>query len=216
VNTVPEPSDNWAAIEGAPPTWIPLIPDFTGTPWADRAGYARQAAEWVWLAIGSQQPQDAASREQHVERLTTVILDAYESLSGKVLAHQTFLYIPGPEAPPLPALLGIWKSAGARDERLRYLAGADGHDAIQPPDVEEFSTEHLGSGLRVFSVSKPDEDSAELMGTLAYAFRSEAYQTDIQLRAPSYDLGLLQACADDVDEFARCIFVTPAPGAARG
>lgn len=212
---VPQPSDNWATIEGAPPTWVPLIPDFTGTPWRDRAEYSRQAAEWVWLALGSRLDPDAGQREQGIERLAALILDAYGTLPGKVLAHQAFLHIPSLESPPLPVFLGIWKSAGDKNAMLRYFTGADAAETVRPPVIEEFATQSLGSGLRVFMVAQPDKDSAELMGTVAYAFRAEQYATDIQLRALSYDLGLLQACLDGLDEFARCIVPTQDPGAVR-
>ena len=209
---VPQPSDNWAFVEDPPPTWIPLIPDFTGTPWPDRAAYAGWAAQNVALALGS-----ALAPEQREERTTALaetIRDAYEALFGKVLAHQFFLHVPSLEHPPLPVFLGIWKSAGDREEMLDYFTGVDDPAAVAEPVAVDFTTERLGTGRRVYHVAKQSE--GELMATLAYAFRVDEYATDIRLHTISYDLGLLQESVPLIDEFVHRVVPTPDPGAADG
>ena len=112
---------------------------------------------------------------------------------------------------PLPVFLNIWKSADDKDTVLHGLAGADAPGVVRPPSIENVSTGHLGSGLRVYRVTRPDPDSPELLGIIAYAFRCEEYATDIHLQAVSYDLGFLQACLDGLDEFAGCIVCTRSP-----
>jgi hypothetical protein len=207
----PEVSDNWALIEGAPPIWIPLLPAFAGTPWRDRGEYSRAAAGWVWRALGSQLDLAPQEREAGIERLSATVMDAYETSYAR--AHQVFLFVPALDVPPLPVFLNLWKMDGDRDARLRFFAGASAADTVRSPIVEEFRTEHLGRGLRVFRVARETEGSTELTGVLGYAFRSEPYSTDVQLVTGSSDLGYLQACRDGLDEFAGCIVPTRSPDA---
>jgi hypothetical protein len=117
-------------------------------------------------------------------------------------AHQVFLHVLSLDLTPLPVFLNIWKSAEDKDTALRGLASADDPAVVQPPVIGDVGTGHLGSGLRVYRVTRPDPDSPQLLGIIAYAFRCEEYATDIQLQAVSYDLGFLQACFDGLDEFA--------------
>jgi hypothetical protein len=204
-----EVSENWALIEDAPPTWIPLLPQFTGTPWRDQAEYSSVAAGWIVRALGSQ--LSSQEQETMVSRLAAVVVDAYEAIYAR--AHQVFLHVPSLDLAPLPVFLNIWKSEGDKDTVLRGLTGAEDPAVVRPPIIEDVSTGHLGSGLRVYRVTRSAPDSPELLGTIAYAFRSEEYVTDIQLQAVSYDLGFLEACVDGLDEFAGCIVPTRSPDA---
>jgi len=106
---------------------------------------------------------------------------------------------------PLVLYVGIWESDGERDAQLRMLTHADDPGVVEPPIVDEFSTDRLGTGLRTMRYRHLDDGS--LYAGLSYAWRSAEYETDLLLFTSSEDLGRLQRAIPDMDEFARAINV---------
>jgi hypothetical protein len=53
-----------------------------------------------------------------------------------------------PRFRPLPVMLGVWQMTDERDEQLKLLAGYNTTDLVEPPILEDFYTEHLGTGSR--------------------------------------------------------------------
>ena len=79
---------------------------------------------------------------------------------------------------------------------------------IEPPIIDDFTTAHLGQGLRVLRYWHGD-DEGEVAAGLGYAWRSEQYETDLRLFTATGDLARLQQAIPDIDELARQITVVP-------
>ena len=131
--------------------------------------------------------------------------DLYKSWLGQFM----YFYMGPPRYRPLPVMLGVWHMMQERDEQLRLLAGYDTTDLVEPPILEEFYTEHLGTGVKVWCVQKPEKRRQPLCGLLGYAWRSEELETDLHLKTMCTDLGWLQAAMPGIEEFARAIRIVP-------
>lgn len=138
-----------------------------------------------------------------------VMLEMREDMYMHYPGHVMYFYIGPPHRRPLPVMMGIWQMEGERDEQLRELAGYDTIRLVEPPVMEEFTTEHLGTGVKVWCVQKPAKRRPQLVGLLGYAWRSEKLETDLTLRAFCPDLGWLQAAMPGIDEFARALRIVP-------
>jgi hypothetical protein len=110
-----------------------------------------------------------------------------------------------------------------------YYSGAfeDNKAAGKTPIREEFSTDHLGDGIRVIRFvplsaddpQAPDhpqdplapQDPDPVLGALAYHWRTKSPVVDVQLLAFTHELGRLYAALPDFDAFARTIALTATP-----
>lgn len=128
---------------------------------------------------------------------------------ARVPCHQMWIYMRNPVVPPLPVLICNWKMQGERATRLRHLSGADDAASTRPPDVTEFVTDHLGAGIRALHYREREGGIVALVG---YAFRSEEFETDVQISAATSGLEQLENALGDIEEFIRDITVY-APGA---
>ena len=79
-------------------------------------------------------------------------------------------------------MLGVWQTMDDRNEQLRTLAGYNTTDLVEPPILEDFHTEHLGTGVRVWCVQKAEKRRKAVVGLLGYAWRCEELQTDLHLK----------------------------------
>jgi hypothetical protein len=146
-------------------------------------------------------PEDEA-----VKAMLGIREDLYMNWPGQYL----YFYMGPPRFRPLPVMLGVWHMMQERDEQLRLLAGYNTTDLIEPPILEDFSTEHLGTGVKVWCVQKaPRRRSKAVVGLLGYAFRNEELETDLHLKAMCPDLGWLQGAMPHIDEFVRAISIVP-------
>lgn len=183
----------WVRIGYNQKTWIPCLPAFPEG--YDRESYASEVAQIWWASSGLKHSA------VDVARLKTMLSEIHKSIYGHIPCHLAFIHLPDPRLMPLVLYVGIWESTGDRDEQLRMLCHADDPDAVERPVAEEFSTDRLGTGLRVIRYRHlPD---GALYAGLSYAWRSEEYETDLQLWASSEDLARLQRAIDDIEEFAR-------------
>jgi hypothetical protein len=73
-------------------------------------------------------------------------------------------HLPSLQLAPLLVSFGIWEPAGDRITQLRDLTHADDPTLMQPPAVEEFSTEQLGPGLKVLAYT---QNKSVITGTRA-------------------------------------------------
>jgi hypothetical protein len=200
----------WAKVDYKRTLWIPCLaamPDGY-----DTKRWAREFSAAWWSMSGW------PHAENELARLETQLAYIRDNTYGHLPCQLAFIHLPDPRLNPLPVYLAILAARGERSRRLRLLADADDPSAVRPPIVEEFGTDRLGDGLRVLrhctdSPGVPDMASGEepeIYGGLAYAWRSEAYETDLRLFTASPDLGRLQAAIPDIDELARQISVIPA------
>jgi hypothetical protein len=157
-------------------------------------GYDRDS--WAMTAaVAWSQQRGLPAESPEVDRLATMIRAVHKGANLRVRCHQIWIYIPDPFTTPLPVFVAIWRQSGDRDRRLRPLTGADGKSGARKPQVTKVTTEHLGTGLRV--LRQRVRDNGQLQAFLAYAFRVEEHETDLQVfaAAPS-QLALMAASAD--------------------
>ena len=145
-----------------------------------------------------------------VDEAVKAMLEIREDLYMNWPGHFLYFYMGPPRFRPLPVMLGVWQMTNQRDEQLKLLAGYNTTDLVEPPILEDFPTEHLGSGVKVWCVQKaPKRFSKSVAGLLGYAFRNEELETDLHLKAMCSDLGWLQGAMPNIDEFVRAISIVP-------
>lgn len=159
------------------------------------------AREYAQIA----QALGGAPEAEAVEAMLGIREDFYMNWLGQYM----YFYMGPPRHRPLPMMLGIWQMTGERDQQLRMLAGYDTKDLVEPPVMEAFPTEHLGTGVKVWCVQKAQKRSNTVVGLLGYAWRSEELETDLHFKAMCPDLGWLQGAMPGIDEFARALRMVP-------
>jgi hypothetical protein len=187
----------WVRVAADASFWIPCPAAFP--PGIDRESWAREGARVWWEASGLTYPDSA------VDQLAQMLTFIQERAYAKVACHQIWIYLRDPAMPPLPVHIGIWKSKGERELRLRELTGADDKASLRKPDVSETETENLGRGLRVLRYRNTPK--GRLMGILMYGFRSQEFETDVQIFTESGDVRQLTAAHGDIDDFVQGVSV---------
>jgi hypothetical protein len=140
-----------------------------------------------------------------VKAMLEIREDLYKSWLGQYL----YCYMGPPRFRPLPVMLGVWQAMQGRDEQLKLLAGYNTVDLVEPPILEDFYTEHLGTGIKVWCVQRQEKHRRKVVALLGYAFRNEELETDLHLKTMCTDLGWLQAAMPHIDEFVRAISIVP-------
>lgn len=189
----------WISVEYAPWIWIPCPPifpeDFDRDSWA--LLYAR---EWWWKS-------GREHAEPEVGLLARTLAEIHDYAYAHLPMHRGFIHLPDIRLPPLLVAFGIWKAVGEPTAQLRALVHADEPEAIEPPEVAEFDTQRLGSGLKSMSYSRENET---VSGHLDYAWRSEEHATALRMFTASPDLGRLQRAVPDIEQLARGVTVVSA------
>lgn len=185
----------WVRPEGDDRFWIPCAPSLPDE---------YDPATWyTMLATGWAERSGVPLTGPGVEALAAMIERAHDGYT-RVPCHQIWVYLRDPAVPPLPVLIGIWKMQGERTARLRYLSGAGDTAGVRPPDVAEFATDRLGAGLRAIRYRNRND---RVVAALAYAFRAEEFETEVQVSAATPDLRQLGNALGDIDEFVRGLTV---------
>ncbi len=192
----------WVEVDYNPGIWIPCPPFFPDG--FDRQSWARTCAELWWTGSGLTHGSDDA------DRLTAMLESVHESTYADLSCQLAWIHLPDPRLLPLPLRVGIWATRGERDAQLRLLANADDPAALQPPDVTEFRTENLGTGLRTL---RHLHIGGSVCAALNYAWRSEEHETALRLFTATPDLGRLHRAIPDIEEFARAASVVARKGA---
>jgi hypothetical protein len=199
VGLVEQSRRGWPTFGTERSVWIPCPAKFGEGD--DQDSWAQRYATQWWEASGAEHglPQ--------VVWLAKILADLRELTYRPGRCHLAVIHLPPgrPESSeivePLPVDIGVWQLRGEREARLRLLTNAADPDAIEPPIVEEFESDKLGTGLKTLRYARLDDGS--LYGAVNYAFRSEEHETDLRFSCSCPDLGLLQAVTPDVDELAR-------------
>jgi hypothetical protein len=179
--------------------WAMLLPPAST---ADREQAVRPLAETHAIIA---KKLGGAPVDQAVEAMLQIREDLYKSWLGQYL----YFYMGPPRFRPLPVMLGVWQMVQERDEQLKLLAGYNTVDLVEPPILEDFSTEHLGTGIKVWCVQRQEKHRRRVVALLGYAFRNEELETDLHLKAMCPDLGWLQGAMPHIDEFVRAISIVP-------
>lgn len=192
----------WFTVDFDRAIWIPCPPAFP--PGDDRQAWAAQFAETWWQASGLNYGK------RQVTTLKGALEDMHAYIYGQsgIRCHQVLLHLPDPRLAPLPVYFTVFPAEGDPETQLRALTHADGPDAVQPPVVEDCTTQLLGTGLRVRCYLAGSQPSS-LTGVLSYAWRSERYETAVRMFTVSSDLGRLQMAMQDIDELAQAVDIVP-------
>lgn len=209
------PSRYGAYVEVPGPEWVALPSDFAGTDWADASEYAEAMA--AALLVRQREITGGRIPDALQDRVADQIRATYAQVFDVVPAHYHLLYWPDLLKPPIPVFLGAWEPEQDIDSaRLMYAGTWQLGPGMQMPIREDFSSEALGSGVRVvrFVPLNPDEprDPAAVLGVLAYHWRTEEPAADVQLVTFTNELGLLYDALTDLDSFARSIVLTDDTG----
>ena len=144
-----------------------------------------------------------------VDQAVKAMLEMREDLYKSWLGQYLYFYMGPPRFRPLPVMLGVWQMMDERDEQLKLLAGYNTTDLVEPPILEDFPTEHLGTGSRSGACRRHEKRQEGGCRLLGYAFRNEELETDLHLKAMCPDLGWLQGAMPHIDEFVRAISIVP-------
>ena len=187
----------WVKVDVHPRQWIPLA--FAFPDGYDLDSWATTAAT-AWLA------QFDPVESPEVERLATMIRAIHSSATAHLQCHQIWIYLPDWITTPLPVFIAIWRQSGERRRRLRQLTGADDKSSMPKPRVTKVATERLGTGLRVLS-QRVQGKNGQPVAMLAYAFRVEEHETDLQIFAYASDPLPLMAAGADIKRLVEGITV---------
>jgi len=188
----------WVKVDVDLRQWIPLafaFPDgYDLDLWATTAATA-------WLA-----QWEPPVESPEVERLATMIRAIHKSADAHLQCHQIWIYLPDWFTTPLPVCIAIWRQSGERRRRLRLLTGADDKSCTPKPRVTKVATGRLGTGLRVLR-QRAQGDNGQPVAMLAYAFRVEEHETDLQVFAVASDPLPLMAAGAEIKRLVEGITV---------
>lgn len=181
-----------------PTEWLLLPAQWNSE--SERDDWAQGSAEMLWRAHGRRPKR--RERKSLAVRLSQIA----EGLPKALFAHHIFLYMPDPLRMPVVLYAVKIPIEGDRSSRQREGCRAD-ETTIQSAEVEKFSTERLGAGLS--SLCYWTSSDGDLMASRNYAWRCEEFGIDLWLRSVSVDPGWLTANVDEMDDFARGIWLNP-------
>ena len=95
----------------------------------------------------------AGENKAREKKAAKEMLAAREQIYLNWLGQYAYFYVGPPRYEPLPAMIGVWVMMNERDEQLRWLAGYKTTDQAERSVLEEFSTEHLGTGVKAWTVT---------------------------------------------------------------
>lgn len=177
--------------------WIPVPAGFPAELGLDRGSWATVAANAWWEQSGLQHGPDA------VDKLAFMLEALREQGYAAIPCHQIWALYRDVALPLLPLHIGIWMMTGERDQQLRALSGAADPHVVRQPITTSFRTDALGNGFRTLRHIK--SESGAVCGMLGFAFRSEEFQTDVQVLSGSPDLRQLQRAIPDIEDFVRAM-----------
>ncbi|MFJ7331716.1 hypothetical protein ACIQUU_00455 [Streptomyces sp. NPDC101116] len=197
---------SWLDIEYDLDVWLEIPPRWTigaTEPWEDDdrrtpLEWAAETAE-VWWEEHEEDPVTG-----QVELLTDTLAACVEQYPKMFPGFEVLLYLPSPTELPLPVFVSDFPSQGEKTEELRRVTLADDDGAIEPPIIEEFVTEALGTGVRVLRYSVDSESNA-VVSSLRYAWRSEEHGRDVVVITGSPAPSQVLRSLDDMDELAHSI-----------
>jgi hypothetical protein len=177
----------------------------------DQGSWARRHAARWWTQSGT------GHGDEQVAGLARLLLELRAITYRAGTCHVAVIHLPGPGPEPRPLAVGVgaWEMRGQRAARLRKLVCADDELVIEPPAVEEVRAPALGAGLRSIRYARDREGL--VYGAVNWAFRCEAYETDLRFAAGCPYPGRLQAAMPDLEDLVHGTSLCPLPpGPGRG
>ncbi|MFI7018278.1 hypothetical protein [Streptomyces sp. NPDC050164] len=163
--------------------------------------------EWAELcSLALLHAHEENPKRRRVKALRKQLAAYVANFSKLTPADQAFLFIPDPDQMPVPAFVLMAESAGDRDATLRQIVQADAESLVRPVEVDAFTTERLGEGLRSTRYWATADD--QLMVTVRYGWRVEKEGLDLCFYMVWNDPGHMAAYADAVDVFARSLWIS--------
>jgi hypothetical protein len=188
----------WVSVHYDQQIWIPC--PFIFPKGADREVWARlYAGEWCRRGGLPEGGEEAAA-------LAQVLSDIHKVAYSELPMHNGLIHLPSLTLAPLLVSLGVWELNGDRVTQLRDLAHADDQEAMEPPIVEEFSAERLGTGLKVRAYTRK---RSTVTGHLNYAWRSDELKTALRVFTGSPDLGRLEMAIPDIERMLDRVELVP-------
>ncbi|MFE1247560.1 hypothetical protein [Streptomyces sp. NPDC058735] len=163
--------------------------------------------EWAELcALAVLHAHEENPKRRRIKGLRRLLSAFVADFSKLTPADQAFLFIPDPDELPVPAFLLLAESEGHRDTTLRQIVQADSERSVREVEVDPFTTERLGEGLRSTRYwSTTDE---RLFVTVRYGWRVEKMGIDLCFYMVWNDPGRMAAYAEAVDEFTQSLWVS--------
>ncbi|MCZ4508855.1 hypothetical protein O3Q52_11695 [Streptomyces sp. ActVer] len=160
--------------------------------------WATETAELWW------DEWDEDPGEGGIEVLADTLVGCVERYPKMFPGFEVLLYLPAPDSIPLPVFVSDFQSTGKEEPELRRVTLADDEKAIEKPIVEDFTTEFLGTGLRVLRYSVEDEKNV-VLSSLRYAWRNEEHGRDVVVITASPAPAQILSALDDIDDLAHSI-----------
>jgi hypothetical protein len=179
-------------VDYAPDSWIPCPPAAE----VDRTLWARAHALGRWSASGREY------RDPEVTNLARTLATIHTQAYRDGQTYDALIHMPDLDTEPLLVTLHVWPAEGDRDTQLRNLTHADDQNPLLPVLVRPFTTEALGTGLRTLRYTR---HKRSVIAVVAYAWRSERYETAVCMHASSPDPSRLQRALADMDRLAHAI-----------
>lgn len=164
----------------------------------DVEAYALRTAETRWAAS----PLTPGPGE--VRELADVLAYCMRTYPKVYPDHELHFHLDGPRGIPLAVFAAEYDIEGELPGELRALTHADAEYAVEPPVVEEFTSDHLGTGIRVLRYFVDPADNAITIG-LRYAWRVPEHGADVLVMTSVPDPGRVLRAMDDIDAFARAL-----------
>jgi hypothetical protein len=183
-------------------TWVWVPPEWpvpgSEQEFPDIASYARMMAEAHW--------KDSALTPGpgEVDELAGVLAYGMERYPRVYPEYGLHFHMDGPRGNPLAVYSAEFDIEGELPDELRALTHADAEYAVEPPVVEEFGSEHLGTGIRVLRYFVDPDDNGITIG-LRYAWRVPEHDADVLVMTAAPDPGRVLRAMDDIDAFARSL-----------
>jgi hypothetical protein len=177
-------------------TWLPVPSPALVRP------YARRAARALWAASES---TPGPGEVRHFAGVLAYAMDRYPRVHPGFGLH---FHIDGPRGDPLAVYTALLPAGEDSVTRLRVLTCADDADyAVDPPSVGEFTTSHLGTGLRVLR-HQVDPDHGVITG-LRHAWHVPERRADVLVLTSSPYPPRVLAAVGDIDAFAGGLRLSP-------
>ncbi|MGW8380238.1 hypothetical protein [Streptomyces sp. ODS28] len=168
--------------------------------------WANVAAKVIW----DDSPTEPTP--QHIDVLTEILAYAAEHFPKAYPGFEILAHLPNPTDPVLPVAIGDFDvselSPEEAETEVRLWSGVDDPNAVEPPIVEDFFSQHLGSGKRVLRYVINDDDG-RVNTALRYGWYIPQLGRQTHLFAYTTDPAHLISALDDLDALARCIRYDP-------